>query len=85
MPNDERITATDLSDAAYQIKAIAREETRQAIMDHIRLCPFATDQVGTRLRSIEMRFATLIGIMIGSGVLGGMAGGAISHLLTTPH
>lgn len=62
-------------------RLIAREEANRVILQHLSLCPFSTDEVSRRLRAIETRFATLIGIMIGSGILGGMSGALFTRLL----
>jgi len=60
---------------------IARNEAEKVILQHLNLCPFAALKIEERLRVIETRFATLVGIMIGSGLLGGVAGAAFSRLL----
>ncbi len=60
---------------------LARQEAERAILQHLALCPFANLQIEQRLRTLENRFSLLIGLMIGSGILGGVAGGAIQRLI----
>jgi hypothetical protein len=63
------------------IRLIAEQEAQRVIMQHLALCPFAKDDVSKRLRNIETRFATLVGIMVGSGLLGGVSGALMTKLL----
>jgi hypothetical protein len=51
------------------------------VIEHIGLCPFAGAKVEERLRTMETSFARLIGFMIGSGALGGVAGGIVAKLI----
>ena len=67
---------------ADQIRLIARDESYRAIAGHMATCPFIADNVSNRLRGLEISLARLIGIMIGAGILGGAAGGAVQHVLT---
>ncbi len=76
----EPTTGTILT-PVYQIRAVAREEAEKAIATHLALCPFATTGVNERLRTVELRFATLVGLLMGSGVLGGIAGAGLSALI----
>ena len=62
---------------ATQLRAVARDEANKALLEHLRLCPFSTFQVETRLRGLEISYARLIGFMGGSGLLGGAVGAAI--------
>lgn len=62
-------------------RMIARDEAERAIIQHLTLCPFASADVDKRLRSVEVRFGTLIGFMFGSGALGGLAGAGLTKLL----
>jgi hypothetical protein len=61
---------------------LAQREAERVILQHLSLCPFATLHIEERLRTIEGRFLLLIGFMIGSGLLGGIAGGALVKALT---
>jgi len=69
------------NDMQNEIRAVARDEAGRIIVQHLTLCPFATLDIEKRLRSLELRFVTLIGFMLGSGVLGGVAGVGLSKLL----
>ena len=63
------------------IHQAAAEESRAIIREHVLACPFTSLKIEERVRNIEMRFTTLIGFMAGSGLLGGVAGGAIFKAL----
>jgi hypothetical protein len=63
----------------YQL--IARQEATQVIYQHLRLCPFAAQQIEQRLRICETRNAWLFGFMLGSGLIGGGVGAALANLL----
>lgn len=45
---------------------------RRALAEHINNCP-----VAPRVQRMEIKFAALVGYMVGSGFIGGMAGAAI--------
>ena len=62
-------------------RMIAAEEARKIILQHLSLCPFADLHIEERVRAIETNYARLTGFMIGSGLLGGAAGAAISKLI----
>ena len=47
-----------------------------ALAKHEKRCPLAG-----RVRSLEIRFATLVGYMIGSGLVGGAAGAVVAKML----
>ena len=64
-------------------RMIARDEANHAIIQHISLCPLNSEHIAERLRLLENRFSLLIGLMVGSGLLGGLAGGALIKLF--PH
>jgi hypothetical protein len=64
------------------LRAMARDEAQQIILTHLKLCPFAGERISERLRAIETKFATLIGLMIGSGLLGGTVAAALTKLMT---
>jgi hypothetical protein len=62
-------------------RMIARDEARKVILEHLTLCPFAAEDVAKRVRAIEITLGRLIGFMLGSGALGGLAGAATAHFL----
>jgi len=54
----------------------------QAAIDrHATLCGYAAEETSQRLRNLEVRFATLVGLMIGCGAIGGAVSGALVKLL----
>jgi hypothetical protein len=61
---------------------VAESAARKIVIEHINLCPFASSQIDRRLRDLETNFARLTGFMLGSGLLGGAAGAAVTKLLT---
>jgi len=63
-------------------RLIAEAAARQVVIEHIGLCPFAVAKVDERIRTLETSFARLTGFMLGSGILGGAAGAAVSKLLS---
>lgn len=63
-------------------RMIAREEANAAIIQHLSLCPMVALKIDERLRGMEVRFSFLIGCMIGSGALGGVAGATLTKILT---
>ena len=70
----------DKADEAW-VHLVSREEAAKVISDHLGWCPFAKLDIEQRVRSIENRFTLLIGFMVGSGILGGVAGTLLSKLL----
>jgi len=62
-------------------RLIAEAAARQVVIEHIRLCPFAGADVEKRLRNMEADYARLIGFMVGSGLLGGVAGSVVAKLM----
>jgi hypothetical protein len=62
-------------------RLIARDEANRAILQHLKLCPLAEQDVADRLRSLELSFWKLTGFMVGSGILGGGTGALLSQLL----
>jgi hypothetical protein len=62
-------------------RLLARDEADKAIMRHLHLCPFSVDTVNVRVRKLETSFARLIGFMIGSGLLGGVAGSIVAKIM----
>lgn len=72
------------------VKAIAREAALTVIKEHIESCPVAKEVVGIksdqketdeRLGKLELKTATMIGIIAGAGGIGGLAGGGLVSLL----
>jgi hypothetical protein len=53
------------------VREIAKEAARTVIEEHVKSCPFTVDDCGKRLRTLEVKFATAVGLMIGSGAIGG--------------
>jgi hypothetical protein len=62
-------------------RLVAEAAARQIIIEHISLCPFAGAKVEERLRNMETNYARLIGFMLGSGLLGGVAGSVVAKLM----
>jgi hypothetical protein len=52
-----------------------------AIERHRQLCGLLAENIPERLRTLELKTATLLGLMIGAGTLGGTIGGALIKLL----
>jgi len=69
------------------VKMIAREAglvaAREVLEEHRKACPAATsaESVSKSIKSLEIRFGMLIGIMIGSGTLGGIVGVGVSAVV----
>ena len=57
------------------IREAARESAWVVIREHKQTCPIL--KVEKRVRVLETRFSIAIGVMLGSGLLGGAACGAI--------
>ena len=66
---------------AYAARMIATEEARKVILQHLDLCPFAGLKIEQRVRNLEVRFAMLTGLMMGSGLIGGATAAAITRLV----
>lgn len=64
------------------LRQLAREAARAELLIHLQNCPFFATQIQERTRQLEIRFATLVGFMFGSGTIGGMAGAAIIKTLS---
>ena len=67
--------------AEEQIRLLARDEANTLIIAHLQICPFVSNNVEERMRSTETKLARLFGFMAGSGILGGISGGAISKFI----
>lgn len=64
-----------------QLRLVIRDEVLKLIETHELRCPFTADEYPKRLRRLESNWATLVGLLIGSGVLGGAIGAQLSALL----
>lgn len=64
------------------LRTIVRDECAGAIKQHLAACPLMLTQVEPRVRSLESRLATLIGLAVGSGLLGGAGGALATKLLS---
>lgn len=64
------------------LRTIVRDECGHALKDHIAACPLMVTQVEPRVRSLESRLATLVGLAVGSGMLGGAGGALATKLLS---
>lgn len=62
-------------------RIMARLEVDRAIFQHLQHCPFANLHIEERMRSLENRFSLLIGLMVGSGLLGGISGALLQKLI----
>jgi len=47
----------------------------------LQLCPFVKNKIEERTRTLETKLATLLGFMVGSGLLGGVTGAGLTSLL----
>ena len=75
-------TKTMNNEEKVELHLVARDEASKVILQHLSLCPFAQLEIEKRLRSLEARFLTPVGFMLGSGLLGGVAGVGLSKLLS---
>jgi hypothetical protein len=82
MPENQNCQQTErILTPNEQTRLVAAQEAERMILQHLKLCPFANLNIEARLRKIELRFATLIGFMLGSGMLGGISGALLSKLI----
>lgn len=59
---------------------VAQLAAKLAIEEHTKTCPIK--ELEPRVRKMEVRFSTLIGIMVGAGGIGGgISGGIVSGLV----
>ena len=63
------------------IREIAQSAARQVIAEHIVTCPLVISHVFDRMTTLENRFSLLLGLIVGSGILGGTAGAMLAKLL----
>jgi hypothetical protein len=80
---DEHPVQVPLAD---YVKQAATTAARVVIAEHVKTCPreYLSDKVNAideRVKRIEIRFATLIGLMVGSGMCGGAVSGTLIHLM----
>ena len=61
------------------LRDLARDEIRQALEQHVAVCPVR--EIEQRVRTLEIRFGLLIGFMGGAGFFGGMSGALIAKFL----
>lgn len=59
---------------------LARAAAEQTVDHHARNCAFNAQDGERRIRKLEQTLARLIGFMIGSGILGGTLGSALTRL-----
>jgi hypothetical protein len=52
------------------------------IAEHRSECPFLSERISERLRATENRLYLLIGLMLGSGFIGGATAGVLQKMLT---
>lgn len=73
---DETKVRVPLDEYARQI---AREAAREVIKEHVTQCTARQhiEDVEKRIGKLEVRFGTLIGLMVGSGGIGGAASGLL--------
>ncbi len=67
--------------AEEQIRLLARDESNKLLLSHLQSCPLIENEIEKRTRSLETKLARLFGFMAGSGLLGGLSGGAIAKLM----
>lgn len=64
-----------------RLRLIIRDETNALLMAHLKLCPFVGNKVEERLRAVEMKSSTIVGLIIGSNVLGAATGATVAKML----
>ena len=57
-----------------------QESLARAIADHTANCTLRTESISARVRTLETKLATLIGLMLGAGTLGGAIGSYLQRL-----
>ena len=68
------------------VEQAAITAARTVIAEHVKTCPreylsSKVDEIDKRVKRIEIRFATLVGLMVGSGTCGGAVSGVLVHML----
>ena len=61
---------------------LAERTAQVAIEKHAALCPAIRElpDLEKRVRKVEMGYATFLGAMVGSGLVGGLVGGGLTQL-----
>lgn len=62
-------------------RLMVRQEIEAALDRHYQRCPMQTSAIENRVRTMETRFAAIVGGMIGSGAIGGTVAAALAKLL----
>lgn len=57
----------------------ARQDVIELIRQHRQDCP--VDAIAEKVGALQMRFATLVGLLTGAGVLGGTVGAGMAKLI----
>ena len=81
MPPENQDEHNSRHETMDDIRMLARDEANRAILAHLQLCPLTRDNIANRLRTLEISYGRLIGFLLGSGILGGAAGGIAAKLL----
>ena len=81
MPPETQDEHNSRHETMDDIRMLARDEANRAILAHLQLCPLTRDNIANRLRTLEISYGRLIGFLLGSGILGGAAGGIAAKLL----
>lgn len=66
---------------AATTRLVAEAAARQVVIEHIGLCPFVGSHIEERVRTLETSLARLIGLLLGSGILGGATGAIVAKLM----
>lgn len=70
-----------LSVTENALRLIVREEIDSAIESHLANCMFNKTSVEPRVRTLETRLSTFIGLIVGNGLLGAVSGAVAARLL----
>ena len=88
MPNEAELLAGEVKlsmdqpiaiPLSYFVKGIVREAATVIIQEHFATCPIKV--VAAKVDRLEVRFGTMLGLMIGSGTLGGAVVAALVKLI----
>jgi len=72
------------------VKNVAREAALAALDEHYRSCPVAKDivrvtdcqeKINSRMGKLEIRVATIVGLIFGAAGIGGVSGAGMAKLL----
>jgi len=64
-----------------QLRLIVRDEANKLLIAHLRYCPLVTSKIEERVRKLETSQAKLYGLMLGSGLVGGLSGVGLSSII----